>query len=482
MLKGNLKIVHSISILGTVISIMLSCWETDKNVTKPVVETDNFKNDTIYLYNKVGSDKRITFFNQGELNKYAFPIKIRDVQNARKIVSNDTLVLIEESKYTPFIVFPGERIIVKENERGNIVLEVTDNVTRNNELLFFVDLGERIKWPSAPKLKIVSERFFLNIEKTYKTAYDSSINFLNAFSQKRKISDRFYNFTKRYLYYKYLTSLFNPSIYGNTQNLHQQLRKYRNEFQRDGEVIVPTYKMAAYYYSLLLLNEKIDEETVEKHFISIEDNFQGDTRKYLLYRILINGIDKESSKPEYRKSMAFFMEKYASDTLSKILTNNYDYINNNQNILANNDYQEEGLISSEGKLISWKEMLNLYRGKVIYIDFWATWCAPCINEIPFSKKLKSMFNSTDIAFVYISCDVEKARWMNALKDLGINSADGNYLITVPDNSLIRKYFFITSVPRYMIFNKHGELIDKDALRPSDNKLQLTLLKLKEQSR
>ena len=54
-----------------------------------------------------------------------------------------------------------------------------------------------------------------------------------------------------------------------------------------------------------------------------------------------------------------------------------------------------------GKSIS----MNDLKGKYIYIDVWATWCGPCIREIPASKKMEKLYRDKNIEFVYISIDV-----------------------------------------------------------------------------
>ena len=477
MYKKNSRLFFVFSVL--VMITTFSCRGTDNRYMASFSKSDSFQKDTIFLYNGIKNAKRITFFRQDDLNKYAFPITIKsnDNQSIKKIISSDTLVLVEGYKYTPFVIFPGETITAKENKNGNIILEVTDDSVRNNELLFFVKLDEIIPWPFASPKKIAQKEDFLNRERVYKSAYNNSINFLDAFSRERKISEQFYNFAKRYLYYKYLMFLFNPSFYSKTHDLRDLFSQYKFNFQKDENIIVPTYNMAAYNYSLLLLEQKDTKITFEEHFNVIKKYFQFNTQKFLLYRTLINNIDKEASKPEYKKSVAFFLEKYSTDTLCKIFTKNFDYLNNNPSFLQNTEYQNENLLNPDGKFLSWKEMLRLYNGKIIYIDFWATWCGPCIGEFPYSEKLKTQFRSQDIVFVYISSDVEKSKWLDALNEFGINSYGENYLLTVPDNSLIKNAFLINSIPRYMIFDKNGKLVDKDALRPSNSKLLPILLKL-----
>jgi thiol-disulfide isomerase/thioredoxin len=64
--------------------------------------------------------------------------------------------------------------------------------------------------------------------------------------------------------------------------------------------------------------------------------------------------------------------------------------------------------------------LSSLKGKILYIDFWATWCKPCIEEFPYSKKLMQSIPSKfqkDIAFLFISVDDTEELWKRVLKNM-----------------------------------------------------------------
>jgi len=118
--------------------------------------------------------------------------------------------------------------------------------------------------------------------------------------------------------------------------------------------------------------------------------------------------------------------------------------------------------------------LSDLRGKYLYIDVWATWCGPCIAQIPASKKMEKLYHDKNIEFVYISIDVrdrpvynhDKWKEMIAEKSLG-----GVQLFA--DNawdSKFTKAFVINSIPRYLLIGPDGNIISGDAPRPSDQKL------------
>lgn len=136
------------------------------------------------------------------------------------------------------------------------------------------------------------------------------------------------------------------------------------------------------------------------------------------------------------------------------------------------------LYDADGKAVS----LNQFKGKVVYVDFWASWCGPCRAMFPYSKKLHESLTEKqrkEIVFVYISIDQTTEQWKTALGQFdlsnGINlHSPGNW------QSEAVKYFKINSIPRYMIYNKKGELAESNARRPADNEVLNDLLKYAEE--
>lgn len=116
-----------------------------------------------------------------------------------------------------------------------------------------------------------------------------------------------------------------------------------------------------------------------------------------------------------------------------------------------------------------KHTLDEFKGKVVYIDFWASWCGPCRMMFPYSKKLyESLDEKKKIVFLFISIDADEESWRKAIEQ---NQLEGIQFHS-PGNwqSEAVKYFKINSIPRYMIINKKGEFVDFNAKRPSEMEL------------
>lgn len=119
--------------------------------------------------------------------------------------------------------------------------------------------------------------------------------------------------------------------------------------------------------------------------------------------------------------------------------------------------------------------LSDLKGKYIYFDIWATWCGPCIREIPSLKKVEKQFEGKNIAFVSISVDegrgykgdkaaaYEGWKKMVADKDLG-----GIQLMA--DNGFRSDFiqnYKINGIPRFILLDPEGNIVSADAPRPSN---------------
>ncbi len=138
---------------------------------------------------------------------------------------------------------------------------------------------------------------------------------------------------------------------------------------------------------------------------------------------------------------------------------------------------ELGLKDINGKSFSLSEL----KGKVVYIDFWASWCGPCRQMMPFSKQLHENLSDKQkkqITFLYISIDADENAWKKAITDLGLEGK----MVVSPGNwtSKVCSYFQINSIPRYMIMDKKGNIVDFNAKRPADPAVLDDLLKLVDQ--
>ncbi len=112
--------------------------------------------------------------------------------------------------------------------------------------------------------------------------------------------------------------------------------------------------------------------------------------------------------------------------------------------------------------------LKDFRGKVLYIDCWATWCGPCCKEIPFLEKRVEEYKDNDkVRFISISMDSNKQAWMNKLdKD---KPQWEQFIVSKEEHKALSKAYGISGIPRFLVINANGTIANGDAFRPSDEK-------------
>ena len=111
-----------------------------------------------------------------------------------------------------------------------------------------------------------------------------------------------------------------------------------------------------------------------------------------------------------------------------------------------------------------ENILQQNKGKVIYVDFWGTWCGPCLAEMPNSKIVEHEFKNEDVVFVYICLESEEKQWKATLDNFQLGGQ--HYLLSHKQSGEIRSLLSITGVPFYMLVDKQGVIKEKGShLRP-----------------
>jgi thiol-disulfide isomerase/thioredoxin len=104
------------------------------------------------------------------------------------------------------------------------------------------------------------------------------------------------------------------------------------------------------------------------------------------------------------------------------------------------------------------------KGKVIYLDCWATWCGPCRSEMPNSKKLMKQMDGKEITFVYLCIDSEEKLWKTCLDEFQLGGQ--HYFLSKKQSSDLRRIFEVNGIPHYFLFDKNGTIVEKGShLRP-----------------
>jgi thiol-disulfide isomerase/thioredoxin len=225
-------------------------------------------------------------------------------------------------------------------------------------------------------------------------------------------------------------------------------------------------------------------------------NYNGDgagTNEYLTEKVAFikdNQLDNaklyfELDKPEFDKRMTEI-----SKDLDYLLENANDldpevYKMEQANNEKLNEFYNSSYASEHGKLAGLKKgdpspkfnypntkgekvSLDDLRGKYVYVDVWATWCGPCKQQIPFLKELDKEYSGKNIAIVSLSIDKEsnKDKWLQMVADEKLTGIQ-----IMADDSDFATAYNISGIPRFILIDPEGNILDSNAPRPSDPRLK-----------
>ncbi|MCB0707615.1 MAG: TlpA family protein disulfide reductase [Saprospiraceae bacterium] len=175
-----------------------------------------------------------------------------------------------------------------------------------------------------------------------------------------------------------------------------------------------------------------------------------------------SGIDGSDEMVEaFRASVS---NKYLNDKLNQTLE---PWVN----LKSGMDAPDFSAFNRDGEPVK----LSQLKGKKVYIDVWATWCGPCVKEIPSLKALESELHEEDIVFVSVSIDKEadKEKWLSFIAK---EELQGVQLMAKDDwKSDVASAYNIKGIPRFLLIDSEGKIISANAPRPSDPTIREVLL-------
>jgi thiol-disulfide isomerase/thioredoxin len=125
------------------------------------------------------------------------------------------------------------------------------------------------------------------------------------------------------------------------------------------------------------------------------------------------------------------------------------------------------LYCTDGSKTTLGTVLDSLAGRVVFIDFWASWCSPCLREMPYSKDLQKQVAGEEVTFLYLSTNTERSSWLKGMER--INVPGHHYRIEPLEKNRFKKYFRIPGIPFYVILDKVGRVFLADAPWPHDKR-------------
>ena len=267
---------------------------------------------------------------------------------------------------------------------------------------------------------------------------------------------------------------------------HDFIKRWQQREKRSAEkpVALRGQKLLAFMHELdeictkSEIQEFIDKENIKK----VYDEFVLD--RYLSNCIAIDSLSNEQIMRDYGRAVWLCREladcrRFKDKERASVVINEIkdDYFRQ-QVIDLNNYYEElakqneeavnkviapssnvEGL--TDGKAIIDK-IVEPYKGKIVYMDVWGTWCPPCIEAIKDSPKLKESVKDYDIVYIYFHAggDMEEIgeTWKGAIAELGLTKQNYvHYLLPRDQQQMVTEYLKLDGYPFYVLFDKQGNM-------------------------
>jgi len=227
------------------------------------------------------------------------------------------------------------------------------------------------------------------------------------------------------------------------------------------------YSTAFPYYGPLLAS-KVSSESVLNELTGSESGFLQDLRKST--PAMTQATNREPLTPE--------MEKMLSSTSSPYFTQVYKQIAETVAKQFEEAMSQGGFTIIPTPEVDSDKILEAiiaeYKGKVVFVDFWATWCGPCLNAMKTIKPFKPEMAEKGVVSIYITnTSSPSAKWTTMLPEIG----GLHYYLKDDQWRKLSDKYNIQGIPTYMIFDKNGNKVFEATGYPGNDKIKEELSKV-----
>lgn len=210
--------------------------------------------------------------------------------------------------------------------------------------------------------------------------------------------------------------------------------------------------------------EPLDSWAQAQFDIAME-HFSGKSRELVLAQVVHSALNFGDFK-EATAMYEEFMDISEDEQLREVVQETYEAAH----ILApGKPAPEFTLTDINGEEVS----LNDFLGQVVYLDFWASWCGPCMQQVPYAKELKErMADQEDLVFLYISVDTDESAWRRTVDQHDIQ---GVHLNVPGFDHPVPASYNLRGVPTFYLIGRDGHIADNRPPRPNNERIDEVLL-------
>jgi len=300
--------------------------------------------------------------------------------------------------------------------------------------------------------------------------YERKINFLNQYGEDHQLSKEFVSAQKASISSEKQYLLLTPLIRHGFE-MEDLPTEYLADIQTVKAAQLPT---GEWYAAKHLLYQDVIAYREGKGKLLGDYSKENPSQNEVFALINLISYHTSSTKGQHYqqlKDAIAFASKHAEDQVwlayLKKLDGDFNLVDNP----FPDDLLKETVLTrlTDQKEISLAELLEQHKGSPIYIDFWASWCSPCIINIRESGEVKALLQERKVPIVFISVDKDATDWAKSAKKEGIEHSQ--YLLKGDFRSAFGQYLGIRSIPRYLILDRQHKVYDYDAPRPTVGSLK-----------
>lgn len=173
----------------------------------------------------------------------------------------------------------------------------------------------------------------------------------------------------------------------------------------------------------------------------------------------------EQVKPLTEKQKAHITHYWKEGEIAKIL------FRNNEQVVELDKVKSPVVVNDVSTVAQDKIIENIvskYKGKVIFIDLWATWCGPCLEAMNQFSDTKGQFKDKNVVFVYITNGSSPQKlWEAKIQGIG----NDHYYLSKDQWYYMMNHFGFEAIPSYVLYSKEGTLVKKFTGFPGNEKVK-----------